>query len=141
MRRTYEHIVDTPDVAAPVGRYATAVRAGDLLFVSGMLSTDNEGRRVGDTIADQTRRALRNIEAVLAAAGATLDDVVKVTSYLTDYDDFGAYDAAYGQHFADPPPARMTCVVGLRPGFLIEIDVIADLSDADGVGDVAASTR
>jgi 2-iminobutanoate/2-iminopropanoate deaminase len=125
--RTTEHVIDTSQVADPVGHYSTAIRAGDLLFVSGMLSTDEHGERVGDTIEEQTSHTLRNVAAVLTAAGATMANVVKVTSYLTDYDHFDAYDAAYSEHFEDPPPARMTCVVGLRPGFLIEIDAVAYL--------------
>jgi len=127
MTRSLKDIVTSDKVAPPVGAYSTAVRSGGMLYLSGMLSTDAGGARVGDSIVEQTQQTLRNIASVLAAARLGMGDVVKVTSYLTDYDDFARYDAEYRKHFEPPFPARMTCVVGLRPTFLIEIDVIARL--------------
>lgn len=129
MSRLPKHVVTTDAVARSVGHYSTAIRSGDLLYVSGMLATNSADERVGDTIEEQTQQTLENIAHVLNAAGASMNDVIKVTSYLVDYDHFEAYDAVYAQHFADPPPARMTCVVGLRPEYLIEIDVIAQLAN------------
>jgi 2-iminobutanoate/2-iminopropanoate deaminase len=119
-------IITTDDAAAPGGSYSQAVMAGDLIFTAGMGPMDPDSQEiVGSTIEEQTTRTLLNLEAILAAAGASRDDVVKVTAHLEDLDrDFPGYDAAYQAFFRPPYPARTT--VGSRlDGILVEIDCVA----------------
>lgn len=109
----------------PVGAFSQAVRAGDFLFVAGQGPIDPAtGAVVGSTIEEQTVKTLQNLAAILSAAGASLDDVVKVTAHLADLDDFRAYDDAYRPFFSEPRPVRTTVGSGLI-GILVEIDVIA----------------
>jgi 2-iminobutanoate/2-iminopropanoate deaminase len=102
-----------------------AVRFGDLLFVSGMVGMDEGGSVVEGGIAAETRQAFRNIAEVLAAAGATLSDVLKVNVILTRAEDFAAFNAAYREIFPTDPPARISMVAGLTIDALVEIDVVA----------------
>ncbi|MEQ8663415.1 MAG: RidA family protein [Gammaproteobacteria bacterium] len=102
-----------------------AVRAGDFVFLSGQLGLDESGH-LADGIEAQTRHCLRNIRAILAAAGLDVGQVVKATAWLTDIDDFAAYNRVYAETFAAAPPARSTVVSGLAlPGAKVEIEVIA----------------
>jgi reactive intermediate/imine deaminase len=102
-----------------------AVRFGDLVFVSGMVGFDGEGAIVGGGIAAETRQTFANIERVLARAGASLADVLKVNVVLTDAADFTAFNAAYREIFPQAPPARVSMVAGLTIDARIEVDVIA----------------
>ncbi len=119
-----------PIVAEGLGRlpqFAHATVAGDLIFVSGTLGTVGEGFELapGGT-GPETAQALRNIETILKAAGAGLEDVVKVSVYLTDMSTFQEMNEAYGGFFPEPPPARIT--VGgaeLALGAAVEIECIA----------------
>ena len=117
--------IDTTNIVRPGGAYSSCLRAGDFIFVAGTLATDAQGNRVGTTIEEQTARVLENIQAILAAAGATLDDCVKATVFLSDLSLFPQYNEVYSRYFADPRPTRITCGVQLPPGFLIEIEVTA----------------
>jgi len=127
MRQT----INPPNVAPPGGAYSQAVRAGSLVFLSGVVGMDASRRVVGPDVATQTRQALRNLESTLAAAGATLDDVCSVTAFLEHADeDFASYNAAYAEFFPTDPPARATVqahIVG--DGVLVEIQAIAVLAD------------
>lgn len=115
------------DVPPPKGAYSPAVRAGDLVFVSGQVPKNpTTGVVEGATIQEQTRRVLENLREVLVAAGATLDDVVSVTVYLADERDWDAFNAEYKQTFQPPYPARAVVGAGLR-GVLVEISAIAAL--------------
>ena len=90
------HAILLPDAPPPKGAYSPAVRAGDLVFVAGQVPRDpRTGELVGDDVAEQTRQVLRNIQGVLAAAGASLADIVAVTVYITDVDSWGTFDATY----------------------------------------------
>ena len=112
---------------AAVGPYSHAVRAGGLLFCSGQIALDAEtGELVGDTPAEQATRCLQNLEAVCAAAGASLHDAVRCTVYLTDLAAaFGAVNEAYGAFFEADPPARVAIGVSELPkGAQVEIEVI-----------------
>ncbi len=112
-------------VAQPVAAYSLAVRAGDFIYVSGQGPLNPEtGRISGNTIEDQAELTLRNLQAVLDAAGASLADVVKVNVHLSDIRDFEAFDRTYRQFFEKPFPARTT-VSSMLKGILIEIDSIA----------------
>lgn len=120
-----EHVVVESNVPRPAGAYSHAVVAGGLLFTAGMGPHRPTGERVGDTPAEQTVQVLRNLEAVLAARGRTLADVVKVTVHLADLErDFAAFDSAYRQVMPAPYPVRTT-VGSTLPGILVEIDVVA----------------
>ncbi|GAC1400818.1 MAG: Rid family detoxifying hydrolase [Chloroflexota bacterium] len=112
------------DAPAPAGSYSQAIVAGGFVFVSGQRPVDALSGEMPASVGDQTHQVLRNIELVLAAAGATLDDVVKVTTYLADVADFAEYNSVYTAYFREPYPARTTVGAQLR-GILIEIDVVA----------------
>jgi 2-iminobutanoate/2-iminopropanoate deaminase len=123
-----KRVIETKDAPAAIGPYSQGVVAGGLLFVSGQIALDPAtGEVVGrDDIAAQTERVLSNLEAVLAAAGATLEDVVKTTIFLTDLRDFAVVNEIYGRRFPSAPPARATVqVAGLPRGVRVEIEAIA----------------
>jgi 2-iminobutanoate/2-iminopropanoate deaminase len=107
-----------------------AVRFGDLLFVSGMVGIDDEGKVVEGGVAAETRQAFGNIAAVLAAAGATLNDVLKINVILTEAEDFAAFNAAYREIFPSDPPARVSMVAGLTIDARVEIDVVAGVPES-----------
>jgi reactive intermediate/imine deaminase len=111
---------------APVGPFSQSVRIGDVVAVAGQVGVDPAtGAVVSDDVAAQTERTFRNIEACLAASGATLDDVIRVDVYLTAVDDFATMNAVYARQFAQPYPARTTVYVGLPPGIKVEITALA----------------
>jgi reactive intermediate/imine deaminase len=119
--------IDAAHAPAPVGAFSHAIRAGSLVFVSGQGPIDPSTDAVlGDSVGEQTAHTLRNLETILAAAGATLDHVVKVTAHLADLAAYAEYNDAYRRVMPRPYPARTTVQSGLN-GILIEIDVIAAL--------------
>jgi 2-iminobutanoate/2-iminopropanoate deaminase len=124
-------IVATPDAPAAIGPYSQAIRAGQLVFLSGQIPLDPQSGELvgGDDIAAQTEQVMRNLEAVLRAVGASFAQVVKATIYLTDLGDFTVVNRIYGAHFEGaPPPARATVQVAALPrGAKVEIDMIAQL--------------
>jgi 2-iminobutanoate/2-iminopropanoate deaminase len=122
--------VTTPHAPAAIGPYSQAIRAGHLLFVSGQVPLDPAtGALVPGGIDAQTRQVLRNLEAILEAAGAGFDAVVRTTVYLTDLSDFAAMNAIYATFVREPFPARATVQVARLPkDARVEIDVIADLT-------------
>jgi 2-iminobutanoate/2-iminopropanoate deaminase len=119
--------VDTANAPRPRGHYSQARIAGDLIFTAGLVPIDPETRSLvgeGD-VAEQTRQVFRNLQAILAAAGATLDDIVKITVFLADRDrDWEAYDAVFPEFFTPPYPARLTAGAHLG-NILVEIEAIA----------------
>jgi 2-iminobutanoate/2-iminopropanoate deaminase len=114
---------------AAIGPYSHAVRAAGLLFCSGQIPLDpDSGELVGATAAEQADQCLRNLQAVCAAAGATLSDAVRMTVYLTDMGAFAAVNEVYGAFFEADPPARAAVGVAALPkGALVEIDAIVAL--------------
>ena len=120
-------VYTTDRIAPPVGPFSPAVRAGDLLYLSGQVAQDpSTGRLVEGGIDAQASQILRNVAAVLDAAGRGFDDVVRVGVYLRDMADFKAMNAVYERHFARPYPARTVIGVASLPlGAAIEIDVVA----------------
>ncbi len=125
--------IDTHRAPRPRGHYAQARIAGDLVFTAGFGPVDPEtGAMVGaGDVAEQTRQTLRNLRAVLAEAGATLDDVVKLSAFLAEPDrDWEAYDAVFPEFFRPPYPARITAGAGLG-AILVEIDAVAVRPAAD----------
>lgn len=119
--------VSTSSAPAAVGPYSQGIVSGDLVFCSGQLGLDPAtGRLVEGGVEAQADRAMRNLAAVLDAAGVSINDVVKTTILLVDIDDFAAVNAVYATFMPDPPPARSTFAVGALPkGGLIEIEAIA----------------
>lgn len=108
--------------------YTPAVRAGDFLFISGQLGIGPDAKPVSADVAGQTRECVRKLQALLEAAGGKLNNIVKVSVWLTDAADFAAFNAAYKELMPDSPPARSTVISGLViPGTRIEIDAIAYL--------------
>ena len=124
MRR---EIITTDRIAPSVGPFSAAVRAGDLLFLSGQVALDPaSGKLVDGDIGAQTEQIFANISAVLEAAGKSFDDVMKTTVYLADMKDFGAMNTVYARYFQAPYPARTTIQVAALPlGAAIEIEVVA----------------
>jgi 2-iminobutanoate/2-iminopropanoate deaminase len=121
-----KQVIFTDKIAAPVGPYSQAVSAGPYVFVSGQIPLDSRGQLVQGDIVVQTCQVLENLKAILAAAGLTLNDVVKTTVYLADLADFAEMNRAYGEFFPTAPPARATFqVAGLPRGVAVEIEAIA----------------
>ncbi|MGW0800622.1 RidA family protein [Streptomyces sp. NPDC002692] len=119
--------VRTEDAPRPAGAYSQGVVVGGFLYTAGFGPQDPRTGVTPRGVADQTRQVLRNISAVLAERGASLDDVVKVTVHLQDpRGDFAAFDAAYRPFFAEPCPVRTTVGSDLMD-ILVEIDVVAAL--------------
>jgi reactive intermediate/imine deaminase len=123
--------VTAASAPTPAGPYSHGIVAGGFLFTAGFGPQDPaNGNAIAPTVGEQTRQVLRNIQAVLAEAGATLDDVVKTTVHLQHLDrDFAEYNAAYAEFFSAPYPVRTT-VGSTLAGILVEIDVVAQLPDA-----------
>jgi len=119
--------ISSPNAPKAIGPYSQAVRAGDLLFLSGQVPLDpGTGSLIDGDIAAQTRRVLDNIGAVLAAGGRSFADVARTTVFLADMNDFTAMNEVYGQYFSEPYPARATVQVARLPkDARVEIDVIA----------------
>ena len=123
--------IRVPGQPEPISHYTDAVRAGDLLFVSGCVPVDSEGKLVGggDVVA-QTRQALENVGRVLEAAGVTFADVAKVTVYLTDVDDRPRINPARREFFGETRPASTLVEVSRLaiPGAKVEIEAVAIVS-------------
>ena len=111
----------------PIGPYSQAIRVGGLIFLSGQVGLDPAtGKLVGEDIESQTRQALKNLEAVLRTAGASFDQVVKVTVFLKSMGDFAKVNSIYGETFKTTKPARSTVEIARLPkDALIEIEMIA----------------
>lgn len=124
-QRSWMPVTLPKEYPAPVGAYSPAIRAGDLIFVSGQVPRDpRTGELIGGDVRTQTRAVLANVERVLGAAGATLRDVVAVTAYLADIGDWDAFNEVYRDSFTPPYPTRTT-VGAMLHGVLVEISVIA----------------
>ncbi len=123
------HAVTATGAPAAIGPYSHAVRSGDLLFCSGQVPLDpNTGELVPGGPGAQVRQCLENLEAVCAAAGASLRAAVRLTVYLTDMGSFGEVNEAYGEWFAEEPPARVAIGVAALPaGAQVEVDAIVAL--------------
>jgi 2-iminobutanoate/2-iminopropanoate deaminase len=118
--------ITSPEFAPPVGPYSPAVRVDGLLFISGQAGQDPiTGKLVEGGVVAEAERVLRNLAAILAAAGRSFDDVIRAGVYLTNMDDFAAVNSVYARHFTRPFPARTTvAVAGLPLGACVEIDLI-----------------
>ena len=121
--------VSTPDAPAAIGPYSQAIRAGNLLLLSGQIPIDPKtGNLVEGGIEEQTRQVFANIGAILAAAGASFDHVVTASVFLADMNQFGKVNEIYATYFSAPAPARATVQVARLPkDCLVEIQVTAAL--------------
>ncbi len=128
MAKTAVHTTQAPQ---PAGPYSQGIVANGFFFTAGFgPQNPADGNAVADTVADQTRQVLRNIQAVLAERGLTLDDCLKTTVHLADLADFAEFNAAYQEFFTEPYPVRTT-VGSQLANILVEIDVVA-LLRSDG---------
>lgn len=122
-----KEIVSTENAPSAIGPYSQAVKAGDMVFVSGQIPIDPKtGEFVSNEIGEQTEQVLKNLSAVLEAAGSDLNNVVKTTVFLADMNDFTAMNNVYAKHFSDNKPARATVQAARLPrDARVEIDCIA----------------
>jgi 2-iminobutanoate/2-iminopropanoate deaminase len=118
--------VETNAAPAAIGPYSQAIRAAGLVFTAGQLGTDPASGELAVGVAAQADRSLRNLSAILDAAGTSLERVVKTTIFLTDLADFAAVNEVYASHFSTPYPARSTVAVKALPkDALVEIEAVA----------------
>lgn len=122
-------VISSPDAPEAVGAYSQAIVSNGFVFCSGQIPLDpSSGELVTGSIADQTRRCMENLAGVLAAAGTSLANAVKVTAFLTNMADFPEFNEAYATFFGDAPPARATfAVAGLPKGASVEIECVAQI--------------
>lgn len=124
--------VQTDAAPAAIGPYSQAIRVGGFVFTAGQVGAEPSDGALAEGIAAQADRALRNLAAVLAEAGSSLERVVKTTIFLTDMGDFQAVNEVYAQHLSPPFPARSTIAVNALPkGALVEIEMIAVAADEE----------
>jgi len=120
-------VISTKEAPQAIGPYSQAIRANGFVFISGQIAIDPATQQVinGD-VAVQTERVLKNLAAILKAAGSAIEKVVRTTVFLKDMGDFAAMNEVYGKHFSAAPPARSTVQAARLPkDVLVEIDVIA----------------
>ena len=123
--------VSSDEAPEALGPYSQAIVAGGFVFCSGMAGIEPATGTIPEGIEAQTEQALLNLAAVLAAAGASMDDVVKTTIFYADVEDFGPLNEVYARHMPDPPPARSAPAhVRLPRGLLVSIEAIAVLQSA-----------
>ncbi|GAA0532778.1 RidA family protein [Chitinophaga japonensis] len=122
-----KQIINTPQAPAPIGPYNQAIKAGNMLFVSGQIALHPETNQlVMDDIVSETHQVMQNLQHILSAAGMTFSDVVKSTIFIMDMNDFSRINEVYGQYFSGSFPARETVQVAALPkGVNVEISVIA----------------
>ena len=122
-------VISTAAAPAAIGPYSQAIRTGNLLFVSGQIPLDpTSGQIVGDDIQAQTRQVLKNLSAILEAAGSDLSRAVKTTVFLRDLGEFAAMNEVYAEFFGHQPPARATVQVARLPrDVAVEIDLVAEV--------------
>lgn len=119
-------IIKTSAAPASIGPYSQAVRAGDFIFTSGQIGLEPESGKMVEGVEAQTRQVLANLRAVLAAAGASVEQVVKTTIFLVDMGDFQTVNTLYAAEFVADPPARSTVQVAALPRkALVEIEMVA----------------
>lgn len=121
------HVIKTDKAPAAIGPYSQGVVAGGtLIFTAGQIPLDAAGNMIAGGIAEQTQAVLKNLQAVLEAAGSSLKQVVKTTVFLQNLEDFGRMNEVYGQYFSEGAPARSTVQVAKLPkGALVEIEAVA----------------
>lgn len=120
--------VSTEQAPAAIGPYSQAIVAGDMLYSSGQIPLDPEtGKLVGEDITAQTEQIMKNLSAVLAAAGTGFEHVIKTTCFLSNMEDFAAFNEVYGKYFTGKPARSCVAVKELPKGALAEVELIAQL--------------
>lgn len=121
-----KEVVEHAEMPAPYGAYSTAVRAGGFLFISGQAGIVPEtGNKAGEDFDSQARQAFENLRTCLECSGSSMDDVVKVITWLGDADQRSALNDLFGEYFPHEPPARSTPIVDLPMGLLLSIEATA----------------
>lgn len=122
-------IIHTDKAPAAVGPYSQAVVSGNTLYTAGQVALDPvSGEMVGSTVTEQAEQVMKNLAAVLEAAGAGFESAVKTTCFLADMGDFGAFNEVYGRYFTGKPARSCVAVKTLPKGALCEVEVIAELA-------------
>ncbi len=120
--------ISTPNAPAAIGPYSQGIITGNLFFASGQIPIDPaDGHIVTGTIEEQTTQVMKNIGALLEAAGCTYEDVVKTTCFLADMGDFAAFNEVYAKYFTGKPARSCVAVKALPKDVLCEVEVIAEL--------------
>ena len=123
---TMRTIISTPNAPAAIGPYSQAIRCGDMVYTSGQIPLDPAtGAVVGDEIRTQAEQVMRNLSAVLTAAGSSLEKAVKTTCFLSDMTDFAAFNEVYAAYFTTNPARSCVAVKALPKGVLVEVEVVA----------------
>ncbi len=123
-----KEVISTSAAPAAIGPYSQAIKTGNMLFCSGQIPVNPATGEIPEGIESQTRQALDNVKALLAAAGTSIDNVVKTTVFLADMSLFGAMNSVYAEVFTEPFPARSAVAVRELPKqVLVEVEVIAAL--------------
>ncbi len=121
-----KQVINHPDMPTPYGAYSTAIRAGDFLFVSGLAGiVPASGEKAGEDFETQARQAFENLRTCLDCSGATLDDVVKVVTYLADSSQRALLNTLFAEYFPKDPPTRSTPIVELPMGLLLSVEATA----------------
>ena len=121
-----KEIISTQNAPAAVGPYSQAVKAGGFIWCSGQIALDPEsGVLVSNEIKSQTEQVMKNISAILAASGATFEDVVKTSCFLADINDFAEFNDVYAKYFTSRPARSCVAAAALPKGALVEVEVIA----------------
>ncbi|HIN39811.1 MAG TPA: RidA family protein [Flavobacteriales bacterium] len=120
--------INTPDAPAPIGPYSQAVLANGNLYLSGQIALDPDtGELITDNIIDETHQVMKNIQAIINAAGLNMGQIIKCSIFITNMDDFAEINEVYGTYFNNDPPARETVEVSRLPKNVnVEISVIAN---------------
>ena len=113
------------DIAVPRGPYSPAIVRGDLVFVSGLLAVNKDGKEIAGDIREEAMVVLRNLKSLLEAAGSGLEKVLAVTVYLADIEDLMAFNEVYEEYFKPPYPSRSAMGVSLLGGFQVELSAVA----------------
>ncbi len=122
-------VIYSPNAPAPIGTYSQAVRVGYTVYLAGQIGLDPVTMHLVEGIDAQIDRVFENIQAVAEEAGGSLDEIVKVTVYLTDLANFAKFNEAMAKYFAEPYPARVVVGVATLPrGALIEVDAILEVT-------------
>ncbi|MFP4095045.1 MAG: RidA family protein [Cyclobacteriaceae bacterium] len=122
-----KEVIKTEEAPAPIGPYSQAIKANGMLYISGQIAIDaGSGELINDNITEETHQVMKNLEAILRAAGSSFDKVVKCSIFIKNMGDFATINEAYGQYFRQQPPARETVEVsGLPKNVNVEISCIA----------------
>lgn len=120
-------VVDTKNAPGAIGPYSQAQIVGNLVYTSGQLPVNPSTGEMPSSIAEQTHQSCKNIQAILEAAGTSMDKVVKTLCFLADVSDFAAFNEVYAQYFTSKPARSCVAVKDIPKGALCEIEVIAEL--------------